>query len=136
MRINKVAAGYSIFVGLCMIGMWIMFYCTGGIPELNTKPAGILLHITAEMITAILLIIGGYAIFTKRSWGLQVYSASMGMLFYTLIVSPGYYVQRGEISFVIMFSVLLILSVIFFTLSPKLRRKSSLLNFSMSIFLR
>lgn len=114
MKIKKVVAGYSIFVGLCMIVMWIMFYCTGEIPELSTKPAEIGLHITGEMITAVLLIIGGYAIFTKRSWGLQVYSVSMGMLLYTLIVSPGYYVQKGEFLFVIMFSVLLFLSVLFF----------------------
>jgi hypothetical protein len=99
-----------------MIGMWIMFYCTGGIPELNTKPAEIGLHITGEMITAVVLIIGGYAIFTKKSWGLQVYTLSMGMLLYTLIVSPGYYIQRGEIPFIIMFSVLFLLSVFFIIL--------------------
>ncbi|MDF2671959.1 MAG: hypothetical protein K0R09_224 [Clostridiales bacterium] len=117
MKINKIAAGYSIFVGLSMIGMWIMFYCTGEIPELNTKPAEIGLHITGEMITAVVLIIGGYAIFTKKSWGLQVYTLSMGMLLYTLIVSPGYYVQRGEIPFIIMFSVLFLLSVLFIIFS-------------------
>lgn len=123
MKIKKVVAGYSIFVGLCMIVMWIMFYCTEGIPELSTKPAEIGLHITGEMITALLLIIGGYAIFTKRSWGLQVYSVSMGMLLYTLIVSPGYYVQKGEFLFVIMFSVLLFLSVLFFILTVIKRDK-------------
>ena len=117
MKISKVAAGYSIFVGLSMIGMWIMFYCTGGIPELNTKPAEIGLHITGEMITAVVLIMGGYAIFTKKGWGPQVYTLSMGMLLYTLIVSPGYYVQRGEVPFIIMFSVLFLLSVFFIIFS-------------------
>jgi len=116
-KINKVAAGFSIFVGLSMIGMWIMFYCTGGIPELNTKPVEIGLHITGEMVTAVVLIIGGYAIFTKKGWGIQVYTLSMGMLLYTLIVSPGYYIQRGDIPFIIMFSVLFLLSVLFIIFS-------------------
>jgi hypothetical protein len=116
-QIKKVAAGYSIFIGLSMIGMWIMFYYTRGIPELNTKPAEIGLHIIGEMVTAVLLIIGGYALFTKKGWGSQIYSLSMGMLLYTLIVSPGYYVQRGEVPFIIMFSVLFLLSVLFIILS-------------------
>lgn len=117
MKISKVAAGYSVFVGLCMIGMWIMFYSTGGIPELTTKTAEIGLHIVGEMVTAILLIMGGYAVLTNKDWGLQAYSLSMGMLLYTLIVSPGYYVQRREIPFVIMFSVLFLMSVLFIILS-------------------
>jgi hypothetical protein len=116
-KIKKTAAVYSIFVGICMIGMWAMFYFTGGIPELTTKPAEIGLHITAELATAVLLIIGGYALLAKKSWGHQVYYLSMGMLLYTLIVSPGYYVQRRELPFVIMFSVLFLLSVFFVVLS-------------------
>ena len=117
MKIKKAAALYSIFVGLSMISMWIMFYCTGGIPELNTKPAEIMLHIAAEIITAITLIIGGYALYSKKDWGLQVYCLSMGMLLYTLIASPGYYIQRGEIPFIIMFSVLFLLSILFIIFS-------------------
>lgn len=124
MKFKKVAAGYSIIVGLSMIGMWIMFYCTGGIPELNTKPAEIGLHITGEIITAVVLIIGGYAIFTKKDWGLQVYYFSMGMLLYTLIVSPGYYVGSGEIPFIIMFSGLFLLSV-FFIIFSVIKREDS-----------
>lgn len=37
MRLRKLAAGYSIFVGISMIGMWAMFYFTGRIPEFNTN---------------------------------------------------------------------------------------------------
>ncbi len=117
MKIKNIAAGYSMFVGLSMMGMWLMFYCTGGIPELSTKPAEIWLHMTGEITTAVLLIIGGYALYRRKVWGAQVYPLSMGMLLYTLIVSPGYYVQRGEVPFVVMFSVLLLLAVIFVTLS-------------------
>jgi len=121
-KIKKVAAGYSIFVGISMIGMWTMFYCTGGIPELNTKPAEIILHILGEIITAVLLITGGYALFAKKGWGSQIYSLSMGMLLYTLIVSPGYYIQRGETPFMIMFSILFLISV-FLIIVSVIKRK-------------
>ena len=56
---KKFASVYSIFVGLSMIAMWVMFYVTGGIPEINTRPAEIGLHMIAETLTALLLIAGG-----------------------------------------------------------------------------
>jgi hypothetical protein len=45
--------------------------------------------------------------------GANIYFVSMGMLLYTLIVSPEYYNQRGNIGFVVMFAVFFALSVIF-----------------------
>lgn len=80
MKLKNLAAGYSIFVGLSMIGMWTMFCVTVGIPELSTRPIEIEFHITAEIITAILLIVGGWGLIKREKWGVQIYSLSMGML--------------------------------------------------------
>ncbi|GAI87843.1 unnamed protein product, partial [marine sediment metagenome] len=38
------------------------------------------------------------------------YLLSMGMLIYTLIVSPGYYIQSGDFIFVAMFAVYIIIA--------------------------
>ena len=103
MNIKKAASAYAIFMGVCMIGMWAVFYITGNIPELNTRPMEIAMHLIAEFATAVLLIIGGYGLLKERYWGLNIYCISIGMLLYTLIMSPGYFLQKGELSFGIMF---------------------------------
>ncbi len=117
MKIKKIAAGYSIFMGVSMIGMWTFFYVTGGIPEINTEPAEITMHLIAEFTTAITLILGGFGLILNQKWGFQTYLLSMGMLMYTLIVSPGYYLQSGESLFVSMFAVFIILALIFIIMS-------------------
>ena len=52
-----------------MVGMWGMLYCTGQIVELATKPVEISFHLVSELATAVLLIVGGYALLTGKSMG-------------------------------------------------------------------
>lgn len=47
MKIKKAASIYSIFMGISMIGMWIVFYVTDGIPEIHTKPIELGMDIAA-----------------------------------------------------------------------------------------
>lgn len=119
MKIKNLAAVYSIFVGVSMIGMWTSFYFANAIPELETEPIRTILHIAAEIATGISLIIGGYGLYRNLNWGFRAYLLSMGMLLYTLIVSPGYYAQKGVIEFVGMFAVFIIISIAFIALSFK-----------------
>lgn len=58
--IEEICVGLFFFVELSMIAMWTLFYVTGGIPEINTRPAEIGLHMIAETLTALLLIAGGW----------------------------------------------------------------------------
>ena len=108
----KAAAIYSIFVGLSMLGIWIMFYVTGSIPELETEPARILLHLAAEGATALALVAGGVGLLGQKRWGPSVYLLATGALLYTLIQSPGYYLHLGEMAFVFMFALLLVLTLL------------------------
>jgi len=113
MRIRKAAAIYSVFIGVSMIGMWTMFYATGNIPELETKPIELAMHLLAEITTAVLLIVGAIGLLRHSQWGKNVYFLATGMLVYTLIQSPGYYLQLGEFPFVVMFGVFLLFAVLF-----------------------
>ena len=113
--IKKAAAIYSILVGISMFAMWFMFYAVGGIPELATEPARILLHIAAELATAAALLVGGWGLLTQKKWGHQIYLLATGALLYTMIQSPGYFLQNGELGFVAMFAVLFILAVLLLT---------------------
>jgi len=103
---------YAIVVGAGMIGQWTFSYVSGQIPELESEPIRIRFHLAAEFATAVALIVGGLGLLTRQSWGSWVYLLSMGMLLYTVIVSPGYFAQKGQWPFVVLFVVVLILAVI------------------------
>ncbi|SHJ76160.1 hypothetical protein SAMN02745975_02809 [Geosporobacter subterraneus DSM 17957] len=123
MNVKKAASVYAIFMGLCMIGMWVMFYLSGSIPELETKPVEIAMHLIAEFTTAALLILGGYGLLKDQPWGMNIYCISMGMLLYTLMMSPGYFLQKGELSFGIMFGAFFITAVLLTYLLLKQKNK-------------
>ena len=105
----KFAAIYAIVVGAGMIAQWILSFLGNGIPELKTEPIRIWFHIAGEMITAVCLVSSGLGLLTGAAWGLHLYLVAMGMLFYTAIVSPGYFAQQGEWGWLGMFSIILIL---------------------------
>lgn len=110
------AALYAIVIGVMMLGQWGFFIATKQVPELETEPIRIGFHLAAEFTTAIALIAGGVGLLTNGAWSLTVYLISIGMLFYTAIVSPGYFAQKGEWPMVGVFAVMLILALISLTL--------------------
>ena len=102
--IRKTAGIFSIIVGLSIIGMWLMFYFTGSISELDTEPARIIMHLMAEFVTALALIVGGWGQLKLKAWGEKLYLLATGALIYTIIQSPGYFLQTGEVGFVVIFN--------------------------------
>ena len=113
MNVRKIASLYSIVIGIAMICMWSVFLVTNQVPELKTAPLKISYHLLAEFLTAILLLIGGFGLFTKKVWGFHLYLISLGMLLYTVIVSAGYYVNLGDMIMVSMFMVFQVFTIIF-----------------------
>ena len=57
----KFPAWYGILVGLLMIAQWAFSILAGDVPEFQTAPWEIALHLAAEISTALMLIIGGIA---------------------------------------------------------------------------
>jgi hypothetical protein len=106
------AAVFAIIVGVGMIGQWTASYLTKQIPELVDEPIRIGFHIAAEMITAVALIIAGAGLLLKQPWAILLYLTAVGMLFYTAIVSPGYFAQKGQWNWLIIFAVIIILGLV------------------------
>ena len=106
------AAIYAIVVGAGMIGQWLVFLATGQVPEVVTEPLRLRFHLAAEFATALALLAGGLALLTGQAWGRWCYLLAMGMLLYTVIVSPGYFAQKGQWAFVGMFAVVLLLALV------------------------
>ncbi len=117
MKTRNVVAAYSIIVGIMMATMWSVFALTDQIPELESSPLEISFHLAAELTTAFALVLGGVAIAVRKHWGYPVNMVGLGMLSYTVIVSPGYYAESGEFEFVIMFGVLMLLTLSFIVIS-------------------
>ena len=103
---------FAIMVGIGMIGMWSASYLTNQIPELETEPVRIKFHLAAEFATAIVLLAAGIGMLTTQDWAPSVYLVSMGMLLYTVIVSPGYFAEKGQWGYVFMFGVIFVLAFV------------------------
>ncbi len=112
MNIKDVVSIYSIAVGTLMVLMWSFLYFSSAIPELSQEPYRILMHLIGEITTAFVLIVSGTGLYFKRKWGYHLYLLGNGMLVYTLIVSPGYYLQNKNLVFVFMFFLLFIMTII------------------------
>ena len=108
---SKFTAFYAFCVGVLMLAMWTFFLIAGMVGELETRPAEIVLHLVAEFSTAVMLILSGILMLRRAFTGALLAPFAMGMLVYTIILSPGYYIQRGETAFVAMFTVLLIATI-------------------------
>lgn len=106
------ASLFAILVGLGMIGQWSVFYYTNQIPELETEPIRIGFHLAAELATALILVTAGVGLLATTTWGKPVFLVAMGMLFYTAIISPGYFAQQRQYARLGMFGAIIILGIL------------------------
>ncbi len=106
------SAVFAIIVGAGMIGQWTVSYATKQIPEIQSEPIRIWFHVAGEIATAISLIVGGLGLLTEKPWAPALFLISLGMLFYTAIVSPGYFAQKGQWIWVLIFGTLIALAII------------------------
>ena len=106
------AAVYVLVVGTAMLGMWSYSLLKGQVPELRTEPLRILFHLAGECITAAALLAAGIGLLLDTCWAFEAYLISIGMLFYTVIVSPGYFAQKGQWAMVGFFALLLALGLV------------------------
>ena len=117
MTLRKTAAIFSLIAGISIIVVWALMLITGKDAQLQdslrTEPLAIGLHLAAEFITAIMLIIAGITILVKHSRAMKLFIFALGMLVYSVVNSSGFYAQRGDITFVLMFVIIFILTGVF-----------------------
>ena len=105
-------AVFAIIVGVGMIGQWTASFISKQIPELKTEPIRIGFHLAAELATALCLIMSGIGLLITKTWSVSLYLIASGMLFYTAIVSPGYFAQKGQWGWLVMFGILIVLDIV------------------------
>ena len=103
----RFAAWYGIVVGTLMVVQWAFLLASGQVVELRSEPARIAFHLAGELVAAVGLVVAGSALLRRLAWAKSLYLFALGMVVYSEIVSPGYFAQKGQWGFVIMFAVLL-----------------------------
>jgi len=111
MVLSIISGIYAIVIGIGIIGLWTMLLLTKQVPELNTEPVVIAFHITAEIIMGIISLLSGIFLLIGLSWAPYFFILAMGLVIYAVINSAGYYGQKKQWAFVIMFGIILITSV-------------------------
>lgn len=117
--LRKFKIGYTIFVGVSIISLWIMLFATSQVPELETEPFSLTLHVLSELLLAGSLIICGIGYIKNTRWVPYVFMFSMGLLVYSVINAAGYYGESGDFAMVIMFALLLTIAAVLTVLSLK-----------------
>ena len=110
--LKKIAGIYSVLMGCSIIILWVILLTSNQVPELNTEPASIYFHIVAELLMAVLLLICGISFLLGYKWSVRLFTFSTGLLVYSVINSSGYYANNGQISMVIVFMIILILTLV------------------------
>lgn len=112
--IKKIAAFYSVFIGISVLGMWFMILLNNGISE---GPIEISFHILSEFLMAILLFLGGIGLLKEKIYGKLVFLISHGMLLYSVLNATGYYGQRSDFMMMGIFIILFTISSTFVILA-------------------
>lgn len=107
------AAGFAFIVGIAMIALWAWLVLTDGVPDYDLHPIATTLHIIAEILTGLALLVAGYAIVARKSYAHKAYLVAAGMLLYSLVQAAGYYAENGPGGYAAGFVGLMVLAVFF-----------------------
>ena len=91
---TTVVGSFCVGVGLLMAGWWAFEVGRGALTRPDRRPVEIRLHVGAELATAGLLVAGGVDALVAD--GRSVALVALGMLLYSVVQSPGYFLARHE----------------------------------------
>ena len=116
---NRIVAGYTIFIGISVIAMWIMILNGPDLPEGKTELG---FHLFSEFLMAILCIVNGLRLWLNKPGAKILNVCGLGMVIYSVLNAAGYYGEKGETAMLLMFIILTILTttaVILLTVNKK-----------------
>jgi hypothetical protein len=110
---TKVAAIFSILMGVMMFGTWSFLFLFDRYPQARSLPieAGYLL--AAEFLTSVALIAAGYGILSQQKWALPLILVALGELIYCTVRYAGELGQGGSLAGLAFFTAVGALGIIF-----------------------
>ncbi|WP_411967056.1 hypothetical protein [Haloferax sp. YSSS75] len=112
MNWEKVVAVYALVAGVAILGLWTMLVTTQQVTELRTEPFSMFTHLVAEGLTSVALVGAGIGLLRQKEWAQPLSLVAFGMLLYTVINSAGYYAQLGEVGVMLVFSAMVLTTVV------------------------
>ncbi|HSG79774.1 MAG TPA: hypothetical protein VLD62_09360 [Acidimicrobiia bacterium] len=103
---ETVVAWYGIGVGALMGAWWAIDLSGGALDRPDRSRTEMELHLAAEFLTALALVVSGITLLAVGDSAAPFVAAALGMLLYTLIVSPGYFMARHRYAPATLFAVL------------------------------
>ena len=85
--------GYSILLGLAVIGLWAPLLLGAEVPEGPTEMA---FHLASEGLMALGCVLSGVLLLRARPLGRRATAAAHAMVVYSTLNAAGYYAERGD----------------------------------------
>lgn len=105
--VTRIIAIYSMFLGVSVIGMWLMILNTQTIPEGQTELG---FHLFSEFLMATLCLVSGFLLLKNKTIAVPLNFIGLAMVIYSVLNAAGYYGERGETPMMVMFTVLFLLT--------------------------
>ena len=106
---KKIISIYSIFIGVSIIGMWLLLLSDNHVIEGKTA---ISFHLFSEFMAASLCIVGGVPMILGNGKAVPVNIAGLSMVIYSVLNAAGYYGEKNNFPLMIFFSFLFFTSCI------------------------
>jgi len=106
--VNRIIGGYTIFIGILVIAMWIMILNGPAISEGKTELG---FHLFSEFLMAIICIVSGLRLFVNKPGAKILNVCGLGMVIYSVLNTAGYYGEKGETAMLLVFIILTIMTV-------------------------
>lgn len=85
--------GYSILLGLAVIGLWALLLLGAEVPEGPTEMA---FHLASEGLMAFGCLLSGMLLLRARPLGRPATAAAHAMVVYSTLNAAGYYAERAD----------------------------------------
>jgi len=102
---------YCIAIGVLIAAMWAHALAHGAWQRADSSHAEMALHLVAEYAAAAWLVVAGAVFLFVGRAATPFLAAGIGMLLYTAVVSPGYFLGRREWAPVVMFAAIIALTI-------------------------
>lgn len=92
---QKFAGGFSMFLGVLMLGAWIYFLVSGS-DSFMSSFGPLLTHVALELISALSLVVGGFAMLRGLSRSPALLMTSYALVSFTQVLSLAVYGPTGH----------------------------------------
>lgn len=86
---------FALLVGIMLLIVWLYLLIIRGIPDFQAHPKESIFHLAVEFCTSFMLIISSLRVLFSDGHGEGMLLLAMGMLFYTLVNTTGYFMEKA-----------------------------------------